>query len=242
MRPTRNSRLPPPESPFVHIVLSTILSIPGRQPPHVSFSKGPTRPTHPPAAPTRTTVDAPVGVLSDAIRARETCRAIASGDQASLATLYGAWADQAFRLARALTRRDEATCLDIVQNSFIRVIHSPSRLSRISDHEELRRWLVRVVHTAALDHLRAERRGRRREQAVAAGPGDSGPIIDRAVIQALETAIARLDAEDRALLALRFGDATSNGSLRHVAAAIDSTLGAAHGRIRRALQRLSDHL
>lgn len=189
-----------------------------------------------------TTVGAPAGVLVDATRAREVCLAISAGDQTALAALYEAWADPAFRLARTITRRDESTCLDIVQNAFIRVIHSPSRLQRISDHEELRRWLIRVVHTAALDHLRAERRGRRREQTVAATPCAADAIADPELIQSIETAIARLDVEDRALLALRFGDATSSGSLRHVATAFDSTLGAVHGRIRRALDRLSDHL
>ena len=73
-----------------------------------------------------------------------------SGDAEALTGFYEAWFDRAFVLARALTRRDESFCLDVVQDARMRVVRS---LPPLEEAAALGRWMVRVVHTTALDLL-----------------------------------------------------------------------------------------
>lgn len=173
-------------------------------------------------------------------RAARLAAAIAEGDSDALAELYEAWFDRALAMARAATRRDEAWCLDVVQDAFVRVIRAGRSLRALRTTADLDRWMARVVHTAALDLLRRESRRSAREKARAAphDPAPDGNDVDERITE-LRGVLDRLDADDRALLRLRF---VEDRTLESAGEQLSMTGGAAHGRIRRLLTRLRERL
>jgi RNA polymerase sigma factor (sigma-70 family) len=165
---------------------------------------------------------------------------IARADPAALATLYESWFDRAFDTARALTRRDESFCMDVVQDALLRAIRYLRPALGIRTGEDLDRWMTRVVHSTALDHLRREKRRLARHQRRAADarsdgshPSDEAGLAED--IAWLRSELSRLDERDRELLGHRFG---RERTLEDSGAAAGLTGPAAHGRIRRALARL----
>ena len=165
-------------------------------------------------------------------------RRVAAGDEAAFASFYDAWFAPTLALARAISRRDEAFALDVVQDVMLTVAR---KLPPLRDEVALRAWMTRAVANAVTDHLRAE--GRRRRRELAAGREraerlDAEPWLQLVAAERqawLAGVLEALPALDRDLLAARFGAATSVA-----AAAAARGLGedAAHGRLRRALQRL----
>lgn len=182
--------------------------------------------THPPAAAT-------IVVDSAAWSA-----AIARGDEAAFAAFYAAWFPATLALARAASRRDEAFCLDVVQDVMFAVCR---RLPALRDERAVRAWMRAAVVHAITDRVRSEQGRRRREERAAAARGeahDGEPwraLLADERSQWLTARLAELPASDRALLAARFADGPS-------VAAVGATFGlsedGAHGRLRRALQRL----
>lgn len=166
----------------------------------------------------------------------ELLAALGRGDHEALAALYEAWFNRALGLARQITRRDESFCLDVVQETFVRVIDHAAQLARFETREDLDRWMGAVVRSAAIDLLRKELRRTAREQKRAHRTDNvaDGHGPERAAW--LREQLAALDADDAELLALRFGrGATLGGTARTVG----MTLGAAYGRVRRAIARMS---
>jgi len=159
-----------------------------------------------------------------------TTTAISRGDRAALAAFYEVWFDPCYAIARSITARDESFCLDIVQDTMLRVIRS---LKPIASHGELSAWMMRTTHSAALDPLRRESRRLRREAARGNTPSDCTQATD----DRIAWLVNRLkNMPDGALVALRVGQ---ERSLNAVGAAADMTPDAAHGKIRRALARLT---
>lgn len=187
----------------------------------------PTRPVPTPVAGAgHASIHAPVDLQTT----HPLCAAISRGDRAAFATFYNAWFDRCYAMARSLTRRDESFCLDVVQNTMLRVARA---IKPIDSDAALSRWMVRAVHSSAIDLLRAESRARRRDRA-AARP-DLAPAHDPHLADWLAATLASLDERERALLNLRFArDAT----FQTIAHAERTTPDAAHGRIRRLLARL----
>jgi len=170
---------------------------------------------------------------------RRQLEALARGDHAALAALYEAWFPRALGLARTMTRRDEAFCLDVVQETFIRVIDHAPRLVRLAKDGDLDRWMATVVRSAAIDLLRRDLRRAARETASARlATGADGRTPDGSAAE-LRSLIEALHPDDQELLMLRFGrGATLDGAAR----AVGTTIGAAYGRIRRSLQKLGKGL
>jgi RNA polymerase sigma factor (sigma-70 family) len=166
--------------------------------------------------------------------------AISRGDAEAFGAFYHAWFDRAYSLARALTRRDESYCLDVVQDAMLRAARS---LPPLGSERALAAWMARVVHTTALDQLRREARRVRREERAAAGrearetgeadPGRRLEIEER--IQWLAARLREAPEEERVLLRERFG---RGKTLAQTGEAVGLTGSAAHGRIRRAVLRL----
>jgi len=171
-------------------------------------------------------------------------RAAARGDAASFATIYERWFGRALTAAHRLTGRDEAFCLDVVQDAMLRAAR---RIPPLPSEAALGAWLCRVVHRAALDRLRAERRRAARERATApqsrttahapthapdATPSDS--LDDE--IAWLRARLRELPPDESRLLGARFAH---GHTLAQVGAALGITGDAAHGRIRRVLKRLT---
>ncbi|HVR74570.1 MAG TPA: sigma-70 family RNA polymerase sigma factor [Planctomycetota bacterium] len=162
--------------------------------------------------------------------------AVRAGDAAAFGEFYEAWFDRACAIAQAITRGDEAFCLDVVQDAMLRMIRS---MRPMESEERLARWVARVVHTTAIDRLRREARRTRREARACelrprgfAVPEDQ-ELIER--VQWLEAALPGVSDEERVLLSERFGN---EKTLEAAGAAVGLSGNAAHSRIRRALGRL----
>lgn len=166
--------------------------------------------------------------------------AIAKGDAGALAVFYEAWFDRSYAIARSITRRDEAFCLDVVQDTMLRVVRA---LRPLPDRDALERWMRRVIHTTALDHLRRElRRVRREERGAAAAPAsvpETPESSDRLELEErlawLEQQLRALPQSDRKLLEERF---VHGRTLAAAGTAVGLTGDAAHGRIRRLIDQL----
>jgi RNA polymerase sigma factor (sigma-70 family) len=165
-------------------------------------------------------------------------RAIAAGDEAAFTAFYRAWFAPALALARAASRRDEAWCLDVVQDVMLAVAR---RLPPLRDERAVRAWLATAVGHAVTDRVRAEQARRRRERAVAEQLGAivaPEPWLELAAderVRWLAEQVTELGDADRALLAARFGDALSVAA---AGAAFGLSADGAHGRLRRVLERL----
>jgi RNA polymerase sigma factor (sigma-70 family) len=165
--------------------------------------------------------------------------AMARGDSAAFGLFYDRWFDHAYGEAQRFTQRDEATCLDIVQETMLKAARS---MRMMDSDEDLARWLTRVVQTSALDTLRQEQRRRTREIGSTANTSDrphepsvSGEtqIADR--IEWLKGELGQIPASDQALLRLRFA---LGRTLEQTGKAVGISGDAAHGKIRRIIAAL----
>ncbi len=157
-------------------------------------------------------------------------RAICRGDAEAIEHFYHAKFPVAMAVAMRASRRDESFCLDVVHDATLRLLKGVK--PTLTD-AQLDLYLKRCVISATIDRLRRDARRRTRERARAVREPEPGPEPDR--IASLRTALAQLDDLDRALLTSRFAhDAT----LESAGAAHGLSGPAAHGRIRRALDRL----
>lgn len=158
-------------------------------------------------------------------------RGVSRGDGAAFGVLYERWFGRAYSAAVRLTGRDEAFCLDVVQEAMVRAAR---RMPPLADEAALGAWLCRVVHRAALDQLRAERRRVARERAASRGERvEADPDLD-ARIAWIRRRIDELSAEDGALLAARYG---RGRTLEQAGGEHGLTGDSAHGRLRRLLER-----
>lgn len=164
--------------------------------------------------------------------------AIAAGDEAAFTAFYTAWFAPTLVLAKAITRRDEAFCLDVVQDVMLAVAE---RLPPLRDERAVRAWLRTATLRASADRQRSELRRRRREGQVGGERGAVSVEEPSAPLSAAEQAawlavrLQELPEVDRALLLARFGDETS---VADAGAAFGLGDDAAHGRVRRVLVRL----
>lgn len=167
-------------------------------------------------------------------RARRQSLGVSRGEREAFGALYAERFERVYRLARRLTGRDEAFCLDVVQETFLRVAKSMPAMSTATDVD---RWMIRVTHTAALDLLRCEERERGRRERCCGESDVCETSRDHAQERArwIAQQIATLDAEDAAMLRSRF---VLGGTLKESGQAAGKTGAAAHGRIRRLLAML----
>lgn len=162
---------------------------------------------------------------------------IAAGDESAFAEFYESWFASTLALSRAISRRDEAWCLDVVQDVMMTVAN---KMPKLSSDEALRAWMTRTVMNAVTDRSRKEARRRRREEVVAevvrgtvAEPWLD--LCDQERLSWLSASVADLPDTDRALLHARFGEAST---VAQAAGSLGLTSDAAHGRLRRALEKL----
>jgi DNA-directed RNA polymerase specialized sigma24 family protein len=163
---------------------------------------------------------------------------IARGEAGALASFYDEWFDRGYDMACTLTRRDESFCLDVVQESMLKVIRSLRPSLGILTRRSLDAWFSRVGHTTAIDLLRRDSRRARRERRGArhdaAGAAPDAALLDEQIAW-VAGELAALDHQDAALVAARFGQ---DRTLEAAGAAEGMTTGAAHGRLRRLLDRV----
>lgn len=163
---------------------------------------------------------------------RELTRAIASGNTEAFAQLYEIHFSAMLRDAMRFTGRDEQTCLDIVQDSMMKVIRC---IKPMDTEAGLRAWLRCVVKSCAYDSLRRETRMKRRERSRAPeqSSADTSDLTER--LHWLQEQLKQLDpaSRDIVLLRHRFG-----WTLQRIGTALGLSTGAVDGRLTRALSEL----
>lgn len=215
------------------------------QPPKPTRATNPLKHSAPPPAIRPATQQAGQSINQSAEdQSQRITAAIARGDSSAFGLFYDTWFTFAFAEAQRYTQRDEATCLDIVQDAMLKAARSMKPLDTKSDVE---RWLTRVVQTAALDTLRQEKRRRQREATALANGGHKAAVDQRAAqehvrrawlddqVEWLSHELAKIPASDRALLHLRFA---LGRSLEQTGKAVGISGDAAHGKLRRIIARL----
>jgi RNA polymerase sigma factor (sigma-70 family) len=162
---------------------------------------------------------------------------IAAGDESAFAQFYQIWFASTLALSRAISRRDEAWCLDVVQDVMMTVVQ---KMPGLATEAALRAWMTRTVMNAVTDRTRSEARRRRREQAAAEAVATIVrepwlDLCDQERLSWLSASVAELPVAEQALLQARFGGTTT---VAHEAGVLGISSHAAHGRLRRALEKL----
>ncbi len=158
---------------------------------------------------------------------RSLTAAIASGDTEGFAQFFGLWFEWMRREAARATGRDEAFCLDVVQDSMMRVIRS---MKPMPTDDDLRRWLGVVVRSCAYDRLRREARARDRQRRAAPGPTpEHDPELDGR-IHWLEHQLQSMGSFNTELLLMRY---RFGWTLQQIANTVGLKPGAVDGRLRR---------
>jgi RNA polymerase sigma factor (sigma-70 family) len=169
---------------------------------------------------------------------RELTTAVATGQPEALARLYNAWFEFALAEARRCTGRDEQFCLDVVQETMLRVI---KRLKALDSEAALAAWLRTAVRSAAIDLLRKDLRLQRRERRHASDRLETAvddiatqrEIEDRLVW--LRQQLADVEPVTARALDLRF---RLNWTLQRIGSALHMKTGAVDGRMNRTISQL----
>jgi RNA polymerase sigma factor (sigma-70 family) len=155
---------------------------------------------------------------------------ISAGDADAVDAFYRQYFDWMYNQTQRMTRRDEAFCLDVVQQAVLQAIRN---VRKIDSASRFRGWLQLVVQTAAFDQLRCEARQKNR-LAMAGGP----PLAvesDSLQLDWLREQISRVDPELVNLIELRF---ERSGRLRQIGEKMGLSARAVDGRLRRAIGRM----
>lgn len=161
---------------------------------------------------------------------RQLTSAIASGSTEAFAVFYELWFDRCLESAMKMTGFDEATALDLVQDTMMK---AATQLPRFDEERQLRAWLDRVLLNGARDRIRAETRRRKRE---AGSLGNKLERMPQEELEELDVHLQSLDDQQREILRLRF---SLGWSLQKIGNALRlGGPGSIDGRIRRALDQL----
>jgi RNA polymerase sigma factor (sigma-70 family) len=178
-----------------------------------------------------------VGDQADQVAAAMTS-AMAAGDGGAVEAFYRRYFDRLYAEARRATRRDESFCLDVVQESVLRIVRT---VRGARSEIQLVAWLRLVVRTTAYDLMRSERRRQRREALVAIGPADEAsdgpPAEDEEQLAWLRVQLDRLDPQIARMIDLRYH---RRWTLERIARQFGLSIGTVDGRLRRALRRLRE--
>jgi RNA polymerase sigma factor (sigma-70 family) len=164
--------------------------------------------------------------------------AMARGEPAAIEAFYRHCFRLLLREARRATGgRDEAFCLDVVQDAVLRIIRAvrPAR-----SRAQLFAWLRLVIRTTAYDLLRAERSRRRHETAALARGSSDAPAegpTDAEQLAWLRQTIARLDPRIADMIDQRYH---ARWTLARIASGLGLSVATVDGRLRRALLHLRD--
>jgi len=160
--------------------------------------------------------------------------AMAAGDEDAVAAFYRLYFDWLLAQARRATRRDEAFCLDVVQDAVLRIIRT---VKKVNTERALLAWLKIVVQTTAFDLLRKENRRAARETLVASSRGEPAAAEiddghDETTITWLKEEIARLDPQLVRMIEMRY---EQQWTLSRIGKVLGLSTGAIDGRLRRVL-------
>jgi RNA polymerase sigma-70 factor (ECF subfamily) len=157
---------------------------------------------------------------------------MAGGDREALGEFFGAWFERIVGLARVMSQRDEAFCLDVAQEVMLRAARS---MKPLPDEAALAIWVAQATRSAAVDLLRASVRRAGRERRAAGVEAAPAREDDGELIAWVRREFDAVPEEERVLLVARI---TSGATLDQAGAALGISGDTAHGRVRRSLDRL----
>ena len=155
--------------------------------------------------------------------------------QAAFDQLVSEHLETAYRLALAILR-DPSDAADVTQDAYLLAW---SRRSALRDRERIEAWLTRIVINACRDRLRRRRRIVFVPLSASDGTGSADPYARVAERDRLERAFARLEADDRIVLVLRY---RTDLSVAAIAARTGLAEGTVKSRLHRARQLLRQAL
>lgn len=158
-----------------------------------------------------------------------------AGDGDAFMDLVQIETPDAFRLSLAILRHP-FDAEDVLQEAFVRAWRE---IPGLRDVDRWRAWFRRIVVNAAIDTARRKKAMRVVPLAFHEPPPMADSSVGLAARDQVSQAMGHLDANDRALLALRFGH---DLELPDVAAALGIPLGTAKSRLHRALGRMRKEL
>lgn len=162
-------------------------------------------------------------------------RDMAAGKKEAVEMFYRRYFDWLLAQARLSCRRDEAFCLDVVQDAVIRVMRM---IQPVKSEPQLRCWLRLVVKTTAFDHLRSQKRRTSRELVVTRNESLADERqSDQEQLDWLTDQLAQLDPEIVRLIKLRY---EQRWTLAKISESLGLSIGTIDGRLRRALKHLSE--
>ena len=153
-----------------------------------------------------------------------------AGDRDALEKLFARWNRRLWRHAFRLTERRDAAA-DVLQDTWLAMVQG---IDRLQDPACFRRWAYQIVTRRAADWIRSEQRRRRADGNAAKDerqpkdastsylpPNEAGePGED----SELATALRRLPAENRAMLALFYMEELSVKEIAHVLSIPEGTV------------------
>lgn len=160
--------------------------------------------------------------------------ALADGDQAALAEIYGRYGGAVWAVARRVCG-DRTLAEDVTQTVFTDLWRRPHRFD--PSRGALRPWLVAQAHARAVDTVRSETARRRRHDREAQLAPPAIPDVKSEVHLAAQSdqvrrALARLDHDEREAIVLSY---FGGHSYRETAALLGAPEGTVKSRIRRGL-------
>ena len=167
----------------------------------------------------------------------ELCTAVRRGEEWAVRDLHTRYSARLTRYALVITRGNEVSAAEAVQNAFLKAIRS---LRTMPDENALWAWLARACRTSAMDEGRRARRYlavlHRLTTLFSSAPAESPPQDTEAIWHAaLDQALLDLDETDRQLIHARY---TARTPLAETAATIGSTERAIEGRLARLREKL----
>lgn len=171
--------------------------------------------------------------LSD-VACSEMTRKIISGDKNAFASYYNCYFETMYRQVQFLSGKDEATCLDIVQDAMLKAIRS---MKIIESQSKLTAWSNTVAKSATYDWFRKQKQQTTSLDGsiVVASHDSTEEDENTARMLWIEQQLDELPAELKQILAWRY---RLGWSLKKIGKKLGLKTGAVDGRIRRAIQQL----
>jgi len=178
--------------------------------------------------------------LASCVRWGSVTRAIRAGDSSQFQILFDHFFQAVFREAKRLTGRDEATCLDIVQDTMLKVAY---RIKVIDNEPQLAQWIRMVTRTTTYDWLRKELKRNPTTSLPPMDIADTGfpeaenvRMNDQARLLWIQEQLSELPPKTRQMINLKY---RLGWSLKRIGQRFGLKTGAVDGRIRRAVEQLS---
>lgn len=159
------------------------------------------------------------------------------GDTSSIGILASRHADRLYSMLLSMLQdHDEAK--DLTQEVWLKVI---KRIGQFRADSKFETWLYRIAYNEAIDYLRKKKKAPLRMEEERLGDSDmelddnEGTEEKEYQIEALEAALAKLNAEDRMLVTLFYYD---EKSLAEIAEIVNQTEGNCKVRLHRLRKKL----